>query len=67
MSQVNDILKHLKIGLPLTPMEALYLFQIMRLGARIKELRDRGHMISTTMIKLMNGKRVAEYRLEESR
>jgi hypothetical protein len=39
------------------------MFQTMRLAARIKELRDRGHPIMTREVRLKSGKKVAQYRL----
>lgn len=51
MSQKTDILKALKKpGLfQLTPRYALIKFGCFRLAARIKDLRDDGHDILTTM------------------
>ena len=48
-TQINDILKHLQSGLPLTPIEAMKRYQCMRLAAVVHTLRDRGHAIITTM------------------
>jgi hypothetical protein len=59
---LNDrILKYLKEGNRITPLNALILFNCMSLAQRIKDLKDDGHFISTTMIKTKSGKRVAEY------
>ena len=46
----------------LTAMDALNEVGTMRLAARVKELRDQGHAIESTMEK-RNGKRFARYRL----
>jgi hypothetical protein len=43
-------------------MDALNEVGTMRLAARVKELRDQGHVIESTMEK-RNGKRFARYRL----
>lgn len=67
-SQRRQILQRLKRGYTLTPIQALDYYGSMRLGARIKELRDQGYDISTTMIKIKGTdgavKRVAKYRME---
>lgn len=59
-SQNFQILKHLLDGYTLTPIGALHLFKCFRLSARIKELKDNGFPIKTTLIK--KGRKVfAEY------
>ncbi len=50
MSQNNRILAHLKRGRAITAIQALNLFSVMRLAARIQNLRDKGHQIVTTPI-----------------
>ena len=60
-SQKNRILSHLKTGKALTPLDALGLFDCLRLGARIYDLRDDGHIIHRDMIEVEGGKRVAQY------
>jgi len=62
MSQTNEILKHMQQGNTITPIEALSLFNCFRLGARIKDLRDSGHAI-TTHKQTENGKTFARYEL----
>jgi hypothetical protein len=47
-SQRDKILNHLKRK-SITPMDALNLYGCFRLAARIKELRELGHTITTTM------------------
>jgi tRNA splicing endonuclease len=64
MSQSTEILKHLKEGNELNAMLALERFGCMRLAARIRDLRDRGWPIETTIKKGHNGKVYASYRLE---
>ncbi len=61
--QTNVILEHLESGKTLTPLQALHFFGCLRLSARILDLKDAGHNIKTTMIKLSTGKRVAQYEL----
>ena len=51
MSQTSAILKLLKTGATLTPLEAYDIFRCWRLAARIQELRDAGHIIITEKIK----------------
>lgn len=65
-SQKKQILNHLsKKGI--TPLEALHLFGCFRLSARIKDLRDEGHKIKTTMIRVGKKKMVAKYFLLKSK
>ena len=61
MSQTDRILTHIKKG-PITPMVALERYGCMRLAARIADLKDRGHKISTEIVRL-GEKRFARYRL----
>lgn len=58
------ILKRLQDGYSITPISALEKFNCFRLGARIKNLRDKGHQIETDMVDdKKTGKRYASYRL----
>lgn len=62
-SQNELILAHLKKH-TITPIQALELFGCLRLSGRIKNLRDQGYNIVTTMV--WNGdqtKRFARYKL----
>lgn len=63
MSQGERILTHLKAGKHLTPIEALQRFGCFRLSPRILELREAGYRITTQMVRLASGKRVASYRM----
>lgn len=65
VSQANAILDHMRKGNTITGIEALDLFGCFRLPARIADLKKVGHIISSKMIKLSNGKRVAQYELVE--
>lgn len=67
ISQNQAIRKHLEAGKTITHFEAENRFGCVRLAARIKDLRDRGLKIKTTMIRsASSGKRFAEYQLEVS-
>ncbi|AFN39089.1 hypothetical protein G167_gp65 [Burkholderia phage BcepMigl] len=71
-SQNALVLTHLKKVGPITPLEALRLHGIMRLGARVHELRESGHNIVTEMIKVQGRKgskpaRVARYSLARAK
>jgi hypothetical protein len=62
-SQNKQILLYLQSGATLNPVLALELFDSLRLGARIFDLRTIGYNIKTTMV--YNGrKRWANYNLE---
>lgn len=66
MTHTTEILGHLKSGKPITPLEALSKFGCFRLGARIHELKEAGHVIDKRMVKVKTRDgitRVAEYRL----
>lgn len=67
MTQCERVLKHLETHGTITPMEAIKELGIMRLGARIWDLKHDGHDIRRTMVTGKNryGDTViyAEYRL----
>ena len=63
MKQTEHVLKLLKERPQgLTAMDALNEVGTMRLAARVKELRDQGYVIISTLEK-RNGKKFARYRL----
>jgi len=66
-SQQQRLLDHLKNGHRVTPIDALNEFGIFRLGARIFDLKARGHNIERDMVPVTDRfgepKRVAEYRI----
>jgi hypothetical protein len=65
-SQNAKILAYMKKGNTLTALGALNLFGCFRLAARVKNLKDAGHVINTEMIVVgLYGeeKRIARYRL----
>lgn len=68
-SQVTDILKHLKSGREINPLEALKKYGAYRLGAIIHILRGEGYNISTRIeyYKKSSGKKghYAVYKLED--
>ena len=62
MTQNDVILNHLKNG-PITPAEAWSKYSIMRLSARVNDLRNMGHHIKTEIIEGPTKRRYALYRL----
>ena len=62
-TQCSDVLRHLKRGGTLDPMIALRRYGIMRLAARVCDLREQGHDIHTAIFTANNGKRFARYYL----
>lgn len=60
MSHNDLILKHLSRRKAITSMDAFRLMGCTRLAARIRDLREDGYNIATTMV-LKNGKRFASY------
>lgn len=69
MKQEERILKYMRDFGSITPLQALDDLGVMRLGARIYDLKRAGHMISRRMVTRKNryGEAVsfAEYRLED--
>lgn len=69
MTQCERLLKRLQAG-PIDPMEAWVELGIYRLGARVFDLREQGHIITTkiAMVKNQFGEEchVAQYRLMQS-
>ena len=68
MTQEEQILEYMERNGSITPLEAMNEFGIMRLGARIYDLKESGVKIITETVTSRNraGKRVrfARYRLE---
>jgi len=62
-TQAMTILEHLENRGPISPGEALLVYGVYRLAARICELRDLGYDIETMMCTDANGKRYARYSL----
>lgn len=69
MTQTERVLQYLKDFGSITPLQALSDLGVMRLGARIWDLRQAGYPITRRMVGSKNryGEAVsfAEYRLEE--
>jgi len=63
MSQTKQILEYLKQGNSITALEALNVFQCMRLASRINDLKNSGYKIVSRMVEVKNGKKVASYTL----
>jgi len=63
MTQTALILAHLNRGGTLTALQALRLYDCLRLAARVERLRGQGHDIQTQMVKLPSGKHIAQYYL----
>lgn len=64
-SKMDHLKSHLASGKTITQLEALGLYGMFRLAARIKELRDRGWDINTEMREDPNGSKYAVYTLAE--
>lgn len=63
-SQCQRILAYMEQGKSITPLEALSLFSCFRLGARIADLKQKGHRIISRKVKdVVTGKRFASYSL----
>ena len=54
MTQNDRILRHLKDYGSIDPMTAIQDYGITRLGARIWDLKERGHLIQTDMVRARN-------------
>jgi len=62
-SQTTLIYQHMRAREHITALEALGLYGVFRLAARIEELRRRGAKITTDVVYDVTGKRYARYRL----
>lgn len=67
MSQRTAILNHLRNNKDITALEALGVYRVFRLAARIEELRKDGHNIVTDIRTDATGKQYAAYRLVEKK
>jgi len=63
MTQYERILKCLKSGQTLTPLEALERFGCLRLGARVYDMKKNGVPVKSEPIKVGERKWVARYSL----
>lgn len=66
-SQNETILEHLRERGPITAADAVFNYGIMRLAARINDLRRRGHSIKTEIVTAPGRVRFARYYLEASK
>ena len=67
-TQCELILKDLKKGKKINPLQALEKYKCFRLASRINDLRADGHSIETKMVVNKNGKKqFAEYYLNKTR
>jgi len=62
-SKMDHLKAHLTSGKTITQLEALGLYGLFRLAARVKELRNKDWNISTEMRKDPNGSTYAVYKL----
>ena len=66
-TQCELILKDLKKGKKINPLQALEKYKCFRLASRINDLRADGHSIETKMVVNKNGKKqFAEYFLNKT-
>lgn len=62
MSQCEVILQHLRQNREgITPLDALNYYGIMRLGARVWDLKAEGHDIKTETVRKKRGKKNIQY------
>jgi len=64
-SKMDHLKAHLSGGRTITQLEAIGLYGLFRLAARVKELRNKGWAISTEMRDDPNGSKYAVYKLEK--
>ncbi len=63
ITQNDNVLGYLRLNGSITPAQALRHYGVMRLGARIHELKGKGHSIESKLVKSRNGKHYAKYTL----
>ena len=61
--KIDHLRKHFRTGRSLTQLEALALYGVFRLAARVKEMKDDGWNLVTTIKRDPNGCPYAEYQL----
>lgn len=62
-SQTQRILDYMLQGHAITPLDALRLFNSMRLGARIAEIKAKGYLVYSEFITTPSGKKIKQYHL----
>ena len=69
MNQIDTVLNHLTTRGPITPKEAIELYGVLRLGARIYDLKSMGFAIKRELVedtnRYGNTVRYARYSLQE--
>ena len=63
-TQTKAILRHMRPGYEITALEALKLFNCMRLAARIADIKEMGIDIADRWITRDDGKRFKAYRVK---
>ena len=66
MTQNQQILSHLKTGKDITPLQALGLYGVYRLAARINDLRKQNVPIETVIRTDGQGRTYASYKMENA-
>jgi len=66
MTQNEALLNHLMTGRSITPLEALGLYGVFRLAARVFELKDMGVNVQKVTKVDINGKQYAEYSVDST-
>ncbi len=66
MTQNNTLLKHMMTGRSISPLEALGLYGVFRLAARMFELKSIGVDIQKVTKVDINGKQYAEYSVDST-
>jgi hypothetical protein len=66
-TQTGEILKYLKRGRSLTPIQALNIFGCFRLGARIWDLKRLGFQIEMQRVKVGPHTHVAQYTMKRGK
>ena len=64
MTQNQQILSHMKTGKDITPLQAIGLYGVYRLAARINDLRKQGVPIETVIRTDGQGRTYASYKME---
>lgn len=63
-TQTQAILRHMRSGYEITALEALNLFNCMRLAGRIRDIKDSGIEVTDRWITRDDGKRFKAYRIK---
>lgn len=61
--QARKILAHLESGRTITPMEAIVVYSVQRLAARIHEIRTAGYPVQRSIKRDMEGHPYGSYQL----